>query len=180
VTLNIEAARTKLGQSGDLPGLDRPLVRDVLDELTSWNPREFVLAFQRWHHGALSLVHLNVLTLLEVEGSISMSELAQRLDVSVASVTGVVDRMEKRGLVERRRDANDRRVVLVHPGPGAKAVVGAVDERRRFGLAKLLTRLTDDELRGLLVGHRALHRARLEHAAARAADGSAAESQPST
>jgi DNA-binding MarR family transcriptional regulator len=139
---------------------DRPLVGEVLDELTGWNPREFITAFQRWHQGSVSLVHLNVLTLLESSGPLPMGQLADQVGISVASITGVIDRMEARGLVKRRRDARDRRVVLVHPAAGGRKLFGDISARRRKGLAVLLARLTDDELGGLLRGHRALRAAR--------------------
>lgn len=170
MTLNISAAQS--AAIADTPGTptrttpsERALVNDVIDELTSWNPREFIAAFARWHHGAFSLVHLNVLTLLEAHGPLSMSHLAEALDISVASATGVVDRMETRGLVERRRDSDDRRVVLVYPAAGGRTVFGEIDARRRKGLAKLLEHLTDEDLRGLLQGHRALRAARAAVAA---------------
>ena len=152
MTLNIDA---KLNA-----GATEALRTEVLDELTSWNPREFIGAFQRWHHGSMSLIHLNVLMLLESMGPASMSRLAEALDVSVASMTGIVDRMEARALVERRHDETDRRVVVVHPAEGAKKLFGDVDDRRRAGLAKLLEQLDDDELAGLLQGHQALRKAR--------------------
>jgi hypothetical protein len=41
------------------------------------------------------------------------------------------------------------------------AVLNVIDERRRQGLARLLERLSDAELAGLLRGHRALRAARL-------------------
>lgn len=160
--MNISEKQRAAGSppSGVALAADRPLLGEVLEELTSWNPREFIAAFGRWHHGAISLVHLNVLILLEAEGPLPMGRLAAALDVSVASATGIVDRMEKRGLVERRHDATDRRLVLVHPAPGARDVFGDIDGRRRAGLAKLLDRLTDEELAALLRGHRALRAAR--------------------
>src|SRR5262245_9463822 len=94
----------------------------------------------------------------------SMGHLADALDISVASITGVIDRMEARGLVERRRDAEDRRVVLVQPAKGASKIFGDIDGRRRKALGLLLSRLTDHELQGLLEGHRALRAARTEFA----------------
>jgi DNA-binding MarR family transcriptional regulator len=157
VTLNISPSRSTRRAAAN-----RKLVDEVVDELTSWNPREFIAAFQRWHQGSISLIHLNVLTLLEAAGPLSMSRLAESLDISVASVTGVVDRMEARGLVDRRRDADDRRVILVHPAAGGRKVFGEIDDRRRKGLKALLGRLSDEELTGLLAGHRALRAARAE------------------
>ena len=164
MTLNIDAER-KTGLRGRTkPGAaaaERPLVGEVLGELSSWNPREFIAAFQRWHQGSISLIHLNVLTMLEANGPMSMSAVAESLDISVASATGVIDRMEARGLVKRQRHPDDRRVVLVQPAAGGRKVFGDIDNRRRKGLAMLLARLSDEELNGLLIGHRALRGARL-------------------
>jgi DNA-binding MarR family transcriptional regulator len=138
----------------------RPLVAEVVGELSSWNPREFIAAFQRWHQGELSLTHLNVLTLLEASGPLAMGRLAEQLDVSEASMTGIIDRMEKRELVVRKRGEEDRRVVLVVPAKGGAKVFGEIDQRRRKALAHLLDKLSDEQLEGLLKGHRALRAAR--------------------
>lgn len=143
---------------------NRPLVGQVVDVLTSWGPRDFIGALQRSHVGPISLIHLNVLILLEGTGPLPMSRLAEALDVSVASMTGVVDRMEARGLVARRRDANDRRVILVEPAEGGRRLFAAIAAKRRKGLAKLLEKLSEQELKGLLDGHRALRTARAEMA----------------
>jgi DNA-binding MarR family transcriptional regulator len=141
------------------PGARR-LVNEVVDEITAWNPREFIAAFTRMHQGQISLVHLNVLMQLEATGPLPMHRLADALDISVASVTGVVDRMEARGLVERRRDAEDRRVILVRPAEGGRRLFAEIDEKRRQALGRLLATLSDAELQGLLAGHRALRAAR--------------------
>ena len=138
----------------------RRLADALLNELLSWNPREFITAFRRWHRDSFSLIHLNVLTMLDADGPDYMSHLAEALDVSVASMTGIVDRMEKRGLVERRHGGKDRRVVLVYPTEVGRDVFREIDRRRREGLTKILERLSDDELAGLLTGHRALRKAR--------------------
>lgn len=154
-----EASKGKTAKRGSGPKSSE-LIEQVLAELTAWNPREFMTAFLRWHQGSVSLVHLNVLTMLEASGPMSMGRLAESLDISVAGITGVIDRMEARGLVVRKRDAEDRRVILVHPGPGGRRLFEDIGKRRRKGLAKLLSKLSDAELEGLLTGHRALRAAR--------------------
>ncbi len=161
MTLNINATQSRASALNRR----RRLADAARDELLSWNPREFISAFRRWHRG-FSLIHLNVLTLLEADGPDSMSHLAEALDVSVASMTGIVDRMEKRGLVERRRGGKDRRVVLVYPTDGGRDVFREIDRRRREGLTRILALLSNDELAGLLAGHRALRKARSAIAAA--------------
>ena len=89
------------------------LVGDVLEALNQISFRDFQGALKRWHEGTLSLVHLNVLMLLRARGPLTMTHLAELIDVSVASATGIVDRMEKKGVIVRRRSEEDRRVVEV-------------------------------------------------------------------
>jgi MarR family transcriptional regulator, organic hydroperoxide resistance regulator len=61
----------------------------------------------------ISMAQLNILHTLQRTGEMPMSRLADVLNVSVSNATGLVDRMEERGLIERRRVPEDRRVVLV-------------------------------------------------------------------
>lgn len=145
------------------------LAEAVRQEFLAATPRDFSAALRHWHRGSLSLVHLNVLSVLDADGPLPMGRLADALDVSVASVTGIVDRMEKRGLVERRRDGADRRVVLVDLAHGGRLALQRIGEGRSEGIGKLLLQLTDEELAGLLAGHRAMNRLRSAAAAALAA-----------
>jgi DNA-binding MarR family transcriptional regulator len=127
--------------------------------------------FRSWLKGSLSLIHLHVLTVLEADGPLPMSKLAETLDVSVASATGIVGRMEERDLVERRHGETDRRVVLVRPTAAGIAIFRDMTEHRRQSLASLFTRLTDPELTALLTGLRAMRAARLALHVEKAKDG---------
>jgi DNA-binding MarR family transcriptional regulator len=137
------------------------LITELIDEMTSWTPRERMLAFRSWLKGSLSLIHLHVLTVLEADGPLPMSRLADTLDVSVASATGIIGRMEERGLVERTHGAADRRVVLVSTTAAGIAIFRDMTEHRREQLAILFERLTHDELAALLTGLRAMRNARI-------------------
>jgi DNA-binding MarR family transcriptional regulator len=103
-------------------------------------------------------------------GPMPMGRLAETLDVSIASTTGIVSRMEKRGLVERRHAESDRRVVEVHLTEAGANVFREIDARRREGLIRMLAQLGPDELAALLEGHRALRAARAAVVAARATE----------
>lgn len=135
------------------------LKRELLEEMTSWSSGDRGV-FKSWHRHALSLVHLQVLTLVDSDGPVSMRQLAESLDVSDAGATGVVDRMEKRGLVERRRDAVDRRVVFVHLTDAGRHVFEELAARRRERLSKLLDELSEGDMAALLRGVRAVHAVR--------------------
>jgi DNA-binding MarR family transcriptional regulator len=138
----------------------RPLADDVLAELTSWQSRLRMAAFQAWARDTLSLVHLSVLAALEANGPLSMTKLAETMDVSVASATGIVTRMEKRGVVRRRHAEDDRRVVLVEITRAGARVANVMERQRNQRLRKLLDGLTDEELGSFLFGLRALGAAR--------------------
>jgi DNA-binding MarR family transcriptional regulator len=68
---------------------------------------------ERMLRQGLSMGHLHAMSILERHGELPMSGLAEMLDVSLSNTTGLVDRMEERGLIERHRVPDDRRVVMV-------------------------------------------------------------------
>ncbi|HEY4116448.1 MAG TPA: MarR family transcriptional regulator [Byssovorax sp.] len=56
---------------------------------------------------------LTVIKLLENLGDLSLSSLSERIRAQNSTVTGIIDRMEREGIVRRERSATDRRVVLI-------------------------------------------------------------------
>ncbi len=62
---------------------------------------------------ALSVPQLLCLQCLQEKGRMSMSGIAEHMMVSVSTVTGIVDRLEKKGLLERRRLSGDRRIITI-------------------------------------------------------------------
>jgi DNA-binding MarR family transcriptional regulator len=97
----------------------------------------------------LSPPQLWALRHLEPDVPLPMSALAGLLHCDNSNVTGIVDRLEARGLVERRPAPHDRRVKHLHLTPAGVALrerVGA-----RLGKAPAdLDRLSDDEQRTLV------------------------------
>jgi DNA-binding MarR family transcriptional regulator len=83
----------------------------ALGELTTRFFADYDAAAQA--HG-LSGAQARLLALVVTEPR-PMSKLAVGLRCEPSNVTGLVDRLEKRGLVERRTDAQDRRVKLIAP-----------------------------------------------------------------
>lgn len=69
---------------------------------------------------------LLALEILRSEGPMSPAALSRALHVSASNVTGIADRLEAKGLLERRRDTDDRRVVRLHLAPaGAELLLAA-------------------------------------------------------
>lgn len=111
----------------DVPAPD---VRDVLracsDVLALMEPAQA----QLWHSVGLTLTHLVVLRQLQ-DGPLPAGKLGQAVGRSAASMTHLLDRMEERGLVSRRRDTGDRRCVEVHIEPMGQQVLGRKVVRRK-------------------------------------------------
>ena len=59
-------------------------------------------------------VQFAFLNLLWVNNNLSGAELGEHLRLDSATITGVIDRLEQVGLVERRADSDDRRIKRIH------------------------------------------------------------------
>src|SRR6476620_11227414 len=90
----------------------------------------------------VSMTHMHVMWLLQHHGDLSMSRLAEIFDVSFSNATGIVDRMAERGLVERVRVPDDRRVVLVRIGPKGMDALEETEALKQDRLQAILGHLT--------------------------------------
>jgi len=64
-------------------------------------------------HVGLSAAEFECSSLIQDEGPFTAGELARRCHITTGGMTGMIDRLERRGFVKRESDLNDRRRVLV-------------------------------------------------------------------
>ena len=107
------------------------------------------VASQRLVRLGVSMTHFHVLTLLRHNEAMPMGRLADILDASMSNATGIIDRMEEKGLVERVRVPGDRRVVLVQPTQAGLDLVDEVELVKNQVLIRALTRLSPPQLERL-------------------------------
>ena len=81
---------------------------------------------------------------LERQPGLSQKELAELLEVEPITVARLVDRLEARGLVERRADPADRRVWRLHLLPGAADVLEELAGEREAMTRMLTARLAPE------------------------------------
>ncbi|MFI1393193.1 MarR family winged helix-turn-helix transcriptional regulator [Streptomyces griseoaurantiacus] len=100
---------------------------------------------------ALTGVQARLLSLLSLE-PLPMRRLAQKLKCEPSNVTGIVDRLETRGLVERRPDPADRRVKVAAATEAGRQVARELREGLRFAREHLagLSQGERESLRDLL------------------------------
>lgn len=97
----------------------------------------------------LTMQQLKVLSVLGVRDSRSAQELTASLNVSAATMTGIVDRLVAQGMVSRREDPQDRRVRRIELTDRGRAVLNDLLEAGRTHTRHLLSGLDTDELAAL-------------------------------
>jgi DNA-binding MarR family transcriptional regulator len=99
----------------------------------------------------VSMTHMHVMWLLQHHGDLPMSRMADLLDVSLSNATGIVDRMAERGLVERVRVPDDRRVVLVRIASAGLQSLETIEAIKQDRLQAILGHLDATQLERLAV-----------------------------
>ena len=136
----VHSMRTSVETREDLIGA---ILADV-----GWSLRELRCAStEKFVKQGISMTQIHVLRQLEQHGTLSMTRIAEVLDVSLSNATGIIDRMAEHGLVERIRPPDDRRVVLVRP---SELGIQALDETEGIKLDRIRAicdRLDDVQLR---------------------------------
>ncbi len=97
----------------------------------------------------VSMAQLNILYTLHRSGEMTMSGLADVLNVSLSNATGLVDRLEERGYIERIRVPEDRRVVIVRMAEAGRRLLDEHDAMTDDLLRRVLARLRPEQLSGV-------------------------------
>jgi DNA-binding MarR family transcriptional regulator len=90
--------------------------------------------------------------ILAHDGEMKISDLSEKLGLSNSTVSGIIDRLEKQGLVERIRSNEDRRVVYVNVTETYKREFKEKFCKIEKYLQESLTRATDEEVEIILKG----------------------------
>jgi DNA-binding MarR family transcriptional regulator len=91
-------------------------------------------------------VELDCLDILDTFGALSPSALARRAGVHPATMTGILDRLERGGWIERERDPADRRAVVVRVARERYAELLSHYSGMSRSMNKLLADYSDSEL----------------------------------
>src|ERR1700756_4998133 len=98
----------------------------------------------------ISSSDMECLDFLNLEGRVTAGRLADLTGLTTGAITGVVDRLEKAGLVRRERDETDRRKVFIATVPENTAQIGRLYVPMQEAMHKLWSTYTDAELQLLL------------------------------
>jgi DNA-binding MarR family transcriptional regulator len=91
-----------------------------------------------------------LLHLYQIAAECKMSDLAEATQQSAASLTGVVDRLAEKQLVERKRHTSDRRQVMVVVTDRGRTLIAEIKQARREQMQAALAHLVDHEVEVLI------------------------------
>jgi DNA-binding MarR family transcriptional regulator len=107
----------------------------------------------------ISMAQLHILYTLQRNGEMPMSRLAEFLNVSLSNATGLIDRIEERGYVERTRVPEDRRIVKIRVTAEGSRMLDEIDALSDELLRDVLGRLGSSKLGGVAQAVTALREA---------------------
>jgi MarR family 2-MHQ and catechol resistance regulon transcriptional repressor len=93
----------------------------------------------------LGLTDFAVLEALLHKGPLAVNAIGRKVLLTSGSITTAIDRLEKRGLVERRGDPEDRRSRIVHLTEEGRSLIACAFERHAAKLEELAGVLSRDE-----------------------------------
>lgn len=96
--------------------LDPQVVENIASKIFSVQPmlRKRVQKLEGLNaNQSMPLSHVQVLSVLNDEGSMTVSDISRRFNIAKPNITPLVDRLSAEGLVERQRSTLDRRVVNI-------------------------------------------------------------------
>ena len=137
------------GESKEKPRSDSPEQQAVLNVLCT--SVQFSNQFDRLfrEHG-LTHFQYNLLQILQREGKpMSNQEIAHWMGQSQAAMTGILNRLEERGLITRKRSPDDARIMYSEPTKATREVLMGVDVPVRELYKQLIGRLNQEELKVL-------------------------------
>jgi DNA-binding MarR family transcriptional regulator len=106
--------------------------------------------------GSLGPRHVPVLMTVTFMGELSVSQIAERIGLSLATTSLMVGELAREGLVERAEDDRDRRRTIVRLHPDYRAVMDGWAEERFAPVGRALARLSPTAHQHLLEGMRAI------------------------
>jgi DNA-binding MarR family transcriptional regulator len=119
---------------------------EVADRLHSAAIHLLRRAAEQDRGAGLSRARLSALSVVVFRGPLTVGQLAAAEGVRSATMTGVVNGLERDGLVRRRPHGSDRRAVEVEATPAGRRLLGRARARRLELVASRLGDLSESEL----------------------------------
>lgn len=109
---------------------------------------KFLFFPEQWNSTFLDYSKNEAFTLFLVyrKGQVNMTEIADYLSVPLNTVTGIVSRLEKRDMIKRERDKDDKRIVVVNMTLSGTNFIKEQMKEMEYYFNQVMAELTSEEL----------------------------------
>ena len=122
-----------------------------LADFILFSQREFLLNLSKdLSRGNISFSQFYLLSYLTTSRDLTMTDIARKMGHSTAAATGLVDRMEKLGYVERSHAVEDRRKVMVRITSKGIELVARLRSALQTRVAEAMEETKTSDIDGLL------------------------------
>jgi len=101
---------------------------------------------------------LSVISILAKSGEQKVSDISEKIGLSDSTVSGILDRLEQKEILERKRDKDDRRVVKIYLSKGSQKIYQEFHRKRGEYFTHLLKELSEQEIKDIIKGLEILNR----------------------
>ncbi len=124
------------------------VTRTELDEIL-FNALRTIFAFEREKVSVFDLTYgeIYLLQFLRRSSNAPMSEIASEMHIPISTATRLIDRLERRNLLSRRKDEKDKRKILVTLERDGNELVKKVEEHTWDIIVQNLKKFRDEEIR---------------------------------
>ncbi|HUU63904.1 MAG TPA: MarR family transcriptional regulator [Dehalococcoidia bacterium] len=127
-----------------------PQKEELIESILQLSDRAFRELFpilpKQWLRLDLTMSQLKVVLLIFVSGPMRMGVIASELGVSLATASGVVERLVERGILLREGEAGDRRVVLCRLSDEGERLIGNLWQLSRDQVGELMRVMAPSKL----------------------------------
>ncbi len=135
---------------------------ESISQIISLN-RNFNRTLRHEFHGLMqdsgfTFPQLSVISILAKNGKQKVSDISEKMGLSDSTVSGILDRLEQKGIIERKRNKDDRRVVKIYLSKGSQEICQEFHRKREEYFSHLLKELSEQEIKDIIKGLEILNR----------------------
>jgi DNA-binding MarR family transcriptional regulator len=123
-------------------------LRYLGEALATFDP----MRLRAWAELGLTTAQLRVMFLMREAPGVTAGELASRLAVTPPTISGIVDRLVKLGLVRREDDESDRRLVRNFLTDGGESACGRLERGLDVFTRRIIVEMNHEDLEALIKG----------------------------
>lgn len=125
------------------------VIESIVGAIRRLNRAVYLDASRTSREFGLTRSQSGVLKILFMHGPLSSADLSRKLYMTPSNMTGIIDRLEKKGLVDRSRQPVDRRVVLITLTENGKDLSRRLPDSIERKLVSELIELTPEQIQML-------------------------------